>query len=127
MLDEQTTIAELRALVRRFVADRQWQPFQDPKNLSDAIAVEAAELMEVYQWLTCEQALAVSQHPQVRQHTCEELADVLIYCLALANALEIDISRAIQDKMAVNARKYPPDVSRGRLGRFPEDSTCPSS
>lgn len=126
-MDDQTTIAELRALVRRFVADRQWQPFQDPKNLSDAIAIEAAELMEVYQWLTREQALAVSQHPQVRQHTCEELADVLIYCLALANALEIDISCAVQDKMAANARRYPPDVSRGRLGHFPEDSTCPSS
>ena len=126
-MDEQTTIADLRALVHRFVSDRQWQSFHDPKNLSASIAIEAAELMEIYQWLTREQALAISQHPQVRQETCEELADVLIYCLSLANALEIDISRAIQEKMAINKDRYPPDASRGRLGRFPEDSTCPSS
>ena len=126
-LDEQTTIADLRALVERFVSDRQWQPFHDPKNLSASIAIEAAELMEIYQWLSREQALALSQHPQVRQDTSEELADVLIYCLSLANALEIDISSAIQEKMATNEHRFPADTSRGRLGHLPEDSTCPSS
>jgi NTP pyrophosphatase (non-canonical NTP hydrolase) len=126
-LDEQTTIADLCALVRRFVSDRQWQAFHDPKNLSASIAIEAAELMEIYQWLTREQALVISQDPQVRQQTCEELADVLIYCLSLANALEIDISCAVEEKMAANERRFPPEVSRGRLGHFPEDNRCPSS
>lgn len=126
-MDEQTTIADLRALVRQFVSDRQWQSFHDPKNLSASIAIEAAELMEIYQWLSREQALAVSRHPQVRQDTSEELADVLIYCLSLANALEIDISGAIQEKMAVNEHRFPAEHTRGRLDHLREDSTCPSS
>lgn len=126
-MDEQTTIADLCALVRRFVSDRQWQHFHDPKNLSASIAIEAAELMEIYQWLTREQALALSQDPRVRHDTSEELADVLIYCLSLANALEIDISRAIQEKMAINERRFPADTVRGQLGHFPEDNACPSS
>jgi NTP pyrophosphatase (non-canonical NTP hydrolase) len=126
-LDEQTTIADLVALVRRFVSDRQWESFHDPKNLSASIAIEAAELMEIYQWQSGEQSLAASQDPQVRQETSEELADVLIYCLSLANALDIDISRAIREKMAINEHRFPADRCRGRLGHLPEDSTCPSS
>jgi NTP pyrophosphatase (non-canonical NTP hydrolase) len=115
-LDDQTTIACLRKMVRDFVSERDWQSYQDPKNLSISIAIEAAELLEVYQWLTTQQARSDSQETQTYQRTCEELSDVIIYCLALANALDIDISQAVSEKMITNALKYPTETCRGRLG-----------
>ena len=127
-MDDQTSVADLCAVVERFVSERHWQPYHDPKNLSTSIAIEAAELVEIYQWLDNEQSRAASREPDIRQRTREELADVLIYCLSLANALEIDISEAIQAKMKANATKYPVDAVRGRLGPTPvEDTPCPSS
>ena len=127
-LDDQTSVADLCAVVERFVSERQWQSYHDAKNLSASIAIEAAELVEIYQWLDNAQARAASREPGIRQRTREELADVLIYCLALANALEIDISEAIHAKMSANAQKYPADAVRGRLGPAPvEDTSCPST
>jgi NTP pyrophosphatase (non-canonical NTP hydrolase) len=127
-LDDQTSVADLCALVERFVSERAWQSYHDPKNLSASIAIEAAELVEVYQWLSNEQSRAAGREANVRQRTREELADVLIYCLALANALEIDLSEAILEKMTANEHKYPADAVRGRLGPTPvEDTTCPST
>jgi NTP pyrophosphatase (non-canonical NTP hydrolase) len=115
-LDDQTTIARLRKMVNDFVSERDWQSYQDPKNLSMSVAIEAAELLEVYQWLTNGQATRASQDPSTWQRTREELSDVIIYCLALANALDIDVSQAISEKMISNAVKYPTETSRGRLG-----------
>ena len=108
-------MADLRAIVRQFVAEREWQPFHNPKNLSGSIAIEAAELMEVFQWLTAEQSQDAVHAPPTLQHTREELADVLIYCIALANVLNIDLSQAIRDKMVANAAKYPVETVRGQL------------
>lgn len=115
-MDDQTTIAHLRKLVRDFILEREWQSYQDPKNLTMSIAIEAAELLEVYQWLTNEQATAAGKGAKARQRTREELSDVVIYCLALANALDIDLSQAIMEKMTANAVKYPLETSRGKLG-----------
>ena len=114
-LDEQTTVADLSAIVRRFVVEREWEPFHSPKNLSSSIAIGAAELMEIFQWLTSEQSRGALQDPHTLQRVREELADVLIYCVALANVLGIDLSQAIRDKMAANAAKYPVEAVRGRL------------
>lgn len=114
-MDDQTTVADLRAVVRQFVSERQWQPFHDPKNLSSSISIEAAELMEIFQWLTNQQSLAAGREPDTWQQTREELADVVIYCLALTNALDIDLSQAIAEKMVANAQKYPVETARGRL------------
>ena len=108
-------MADLRAIVRQFVAEREWQPFHNPKNLSGSIAIEAAELMEIFQWLTAEQSQDTVHDPSALQHAREELADVFIYCIALANVLNIDLGQAIHDKMAVNAVKYPVETVRGRL------------
>jgi NTP pyrophosphatase (non-canonical NTP hydrolase) len=114
-LDDRATIAELSQLVRQFVSEREWQVYQDPKNLSSSIAIEAAELVEIFQWLTNAQSWDAGRSPDTRQHIREELADVVIYCLALANALDIDLDRAIREKMVLNAEKYPIETSRGRL------------
>ena len=119
MSDQQTTIAELRALVRDFVEARDWGRFHSPKNLSMALAIEAAELMEHFQWLAPEASRAIGEQPDKLGAVGEELADVLCYALALANELEIDVSESMRAKMKKNEQKYPAEEYRGRYG--PED------
>lgn len=116
MSDEKTTIDELKRLVEQFVHDRDWHQFHSPKNLSMALAIEAAELMEHFQWLDLEQSRAVARDADKRGAVGEELADVVCYALAMANELGIDVSDALRDKMTKNARKYPADEYRGRWG-----------
>jgi dCTP diphosphatase len=112
--DAHTTVSRLRELVREFVAERQWQKFHDPKNLAMALAVEAAELMEHFQWLRSEELDAALADPERRGQVGEELADVLCFALALANRLELDVSACLRDKMEKNRRKYPAAEYRGR-------------
>jgi NTP pyrophosphatase (non-canonical NTP hydrolase) len=119
MNDQQTTLAAVRELVREFVAARDWEQFHTPKNLSMSLAIEAAELMEHFQWLTPEQSRAVANQPEKLAEVGEELSDVLCYALALANELKLDVATALADKMLKNARKYPAEEYRGRYG--PED------
>ena len=119
MSDHDTTIEQLRQLVRNFVQERDWQQFHTPKNLSMSLAIEAAELMEHFQWLTAEQSRAVADDAGKRAAAGEELADVLCYAFALANELGLDIVTAVRDKMAKNAVKYPAEQYRGRYG--PDD------
>lgn len=107
MSDQQTTVEALRQLVAKFVAERDWQQFHTPKNLAMSLAIEAAEVMEHFQWLTPAEAAAVSQDPARLAAVGEELADVACYLLALANSLGLDLSDAIRDKMIKNAVKYP--------------------
>ncbi|MDA1052548.1 MAG: nucleotide pyrophosphohydrolase [Planctomycetota bacterium] len=119
MSDRITTVGQLRAMVRRFVDDRDWQQFHSPKNLSMALSIEAAELMEHFQWLTVEKSRAI-RHDAERLHAVsEELADVVCYALALANELDVDLTEALCSKMRKNEEKYPVESFRGRYE--PED------
>ncbi len=117
MTDETTTLAELRDLVRRFVDERDWQQFHSPKNLSMSLAIEAAELMEHFQWIDVAESRRAGEDAAKLAQVREELADVLAYLLALANALDLDLSAAVRDKMVKNAAKYPAEQSRGRYGQ----------
>jgi NTP pyrophosphatase (non-canonical NTP hydrolase) len=102
------SLAVLQQAVREFRDARNWRQFHSPKNLSMSIAIEAAELMEHFQWLTLDEAMNLAQtDPTARQSIGEELADVLIYCFSLADVLEYDIGEIIQAKLAKNAVKYP--------------------
>jgi NTP pyrophosphatase (non-canonical NTP hydrolase) len=121
MSDSTTTVAELRRLIADFVAERDWSQFHSPKNVSMALAIEAAELMEHFQWLTTDASRELADDPKKLAEVAEELADVIGYSFALANELGIDVSRAIRDKMVKNAEKYPADQYRGRFG--PEDNS----
>ena len=103
--DTNTTVAELRAVVQQFVDERNWRKFQNAKNLSMSLAIEAAELMEHFQWLTTDEVVAGDLLN--KQEIAEELADVTSYALALANALELDLSKSVRDKMVKNRLKYP--------------------
>jgi NTP pyrophosphatase (non-canonical NTP hydrolase) len=111
--DERTTVAQLKQLVADFVAQRDWQQFHDAKNLSMAIAIEAAELMEHFQWLRSDQLDGID--PVQREKIAEELADVAAFLLSLCNALGVDLSSAMKKKMTKNAAKYPAQEFRGRF------------
>ena len=116
MTDRETTLAELRELVNTFVEQRDWHQFHTPKNLAMSAAIEAAELMEHFQWLTPEQSRQLADHPERLIEVGAELADVICYALAMANELGIDISTALRRKMVRNAEKYPAERYRGRYG-----------
>jgi dCTP diphosphatase len=115
--DAQTSVGALRQAVASFVDAREWQPFHGPKNLAMSIAIEAAELMEHFQWLTTEEARLAVQGSEERAAVTDELADILIYCLSLSNALNVDISSAVLDKLQTNELRYPADEFRGRFRR----------
>lgn len=117
--DATTTVAELRQVLAEFVAERDWSQFHSPKNVSMALAIEVAELMEHFQWLTIEASRKLADDPEKLAAVGEELADVIGYSFVLANVLGIDVSTAMRDKMVKNRLKYPADEFRGRYG--PED------
>ncbi len=119
MADTTTKVVELRDMVRRFVDARDWKRFHSPKNLTMALAIEAAELMEHFQWISADASRAIGDDPEKLCAVGEELADVLCYALAIANELNIDVSSAMQAKMEKNKIKYPAEEYRGRFG--PED------
>lgn len=116
MADHQTTVGALRSAVHQFVADRDWYQYHSPKNLAMSIAIEAAEIMEHFQWLTTEEAVTRMGNAEQRAQVADELADVLIYCLSFANSSGIDLSQAIMHKLARNQTRFPIEHVRGRLG-----------
>ena len=115
MSDQTTTVRELRDLLAAFVAEREWQPFHDPKNLAASIAIETAELMEHFQWLDVEASRQIPRDEAKLAEVGEELADVFCYTLAMANELQIDLSEVMRAKMVKNIAKYPVDEYRGRF------------
>ena len=106
-MDDQTTIAELRLAVQKFVDDRNWAKYHTPKNLSMSIAIEAAEILEHFQWRTAEESISLLEDNEAYAEIIDELADVLIYCLSFANQADIDISRAIRAKLERNEDRFP--------------------
>ena len=114
--DVETTVGELKKLIGDFVAERDWSQFHSPKNVSMALAIEVAELMEHFQWLSTEASRELANDPQRLPEVAEELADVVGYSLALANELGIDVSSAMRAKMVKNEQKYRADQYRGRYG-----------
>lgn len=117
MNDSTTTVAALRELIANFVDARDWRQFHDAKNLSMSIAIEAAELMEHFQWVRNDALASIADDAGQRQAIREEIADVGCYLLALCNALNIDLASAMHDKIDKNGRKYPADEFRGRYKR----------
>lgn len=115
MHDSATTIAELKKLVADFIAERDWQPFHDAKNLSASIAIEAAELMEHFQWLRSDQLDPVREDAKALAEVREEVADITAYLLSFASKMGIDVASALEEKMRKNAVKYPADHFRGRF------------
>ena len=111
-------LTTIRDTVRTFVTERDWDQFHTPKNLSSALCVEAAELLEHFQWLNKGTAdeLGEAKLAQVRQ----EMADVLVYLVRLADKLDVDLGAAVEEKMILNRAKYPADKVRGDARKYHE-------
>jgi NTP pyrophosphatase (non-canonical NTP hydrolase) len=115
------TFVALRDQLRVFAAQREWEQFHTPKNLVMALSVEVAELAEHFQWLTPEASAALPPDTQARVR--EELADVLLYLVRLADQLKVDLRTAAQDKIVINAAKYPVERARGSSAKAPRQAT----
>ncbi|RME70229.1 MAG: nucleotide pyrophosphohydrolase [Verrucomicrobia bacterium] len=118
--DADVCIAELKRRVLAFAHEREWEQFHSPKNLSMALAAEAAELMENFLWMQPEDSRRAMDDERRRKAIEEELADVVIYALQFANQTGIDLATAIEAKMEINARKYPVEKARGRSEKYTE-------
>ena len=116
MADAQITLQDLKERMASFVRERDWEQYHTPKNISMSIAIEAAELMEHFQWLTVEQSKNLDG--SVLADIGEELADILIYSLSMANFLDMDLSETVLAKMDKNIRKYPKDQVRGKSHKY---------
>jgi NTP pyrophosphatase (non-canonical NTP hydrolase) len=112
------SLMRLRDALREFAAERDWDQFHSPKNLATALAVEAAELLEPFQWLTDEKSRDLPA--DARAAVEQELADVLLYLVRLADRLGVDLEQAAQAKIARNGEKYPVDKSRGSSRKYTE-------
>lgn len=113
-----TDIQRLQAALRRFAEERDWGQFHTPKNLATALSVEAAELLEHFQWLTDEQSRQLGD--EQRRAVGHEIADVLLYLLQLSDKLGVDPLAAAYKKLALNANKYPVDKARGNSTKYTE-------
>jgi NTP pyrophosphatase (non-canonical NTP hydrolase) len=108
----------IKKQVRQFVVERDWDQFHSPKNLSMALIVEAAELVEHFQWLTEEQSCNLSREKLAEVE--QELADIQVYLISLAEKLQLDLITAVDKKLALNAEKYPAEQVRGSSKKYTE-------
>jgi len=108
-MDSETTIQQLKQKVEEFVQERNWAEFHDPKNLSMALAIEASELMELFQWKTNHKSIVAMNREGISNAARDELADIITYAFAFANRNNIDITSAVNQKIIKNRDKYPVD------------------
>lgn len=109
------TFKILQKQVAKFVSDRDWDKFHNPKSLAMSISIEASEIMELYQWKTLEEALESTNDPEFKQELAFELADVLIYILSLSYRANIDLKEAIMKKLEINNSRFPEKAVHGIL------------
>ena len=104
--------------LRKFAAERVWEQFHSPKNLAMALIVEAAELVEHFQWMKEEESTSLP--PEKLSEVEQELADIQIYLIRLADKLDVDLMKAVANKIELNERKYPADKARGSSKKYTE-------
>lgn len=114
--DKSTTLQELKDINKKFVEEREWTEYHTPKNLSMSIAIEAAELMEKFQFVDNKESFEIAQ--KHKEEIAHELVDVLGYVVNFANACNIDLSSYFVEKVALNAKKYPVEVAKGSYGKY---------
>ena len=111
---------ELAKALETFATERDWVQFHSPKNLVMALTGEVGELNELFQWLTEQQSIDLANDPERKQRVGEELADVLFYLVRVASVMGVDLNQAAVEKLALNAKKYPADKSRGSNKKYSE-------
>ena len=113
MGDSHPTFEEAQTLIRAFMAARDWDQFHTPKNLAMALAGEAAEILEIYQWMTPEQSTTTASDPDLQQTVADEIADVAVYLTILSDSVGVDIAEAVRSKMARNEKRFPANDDLG--------------
>jgi NTP pyrophosphatase (non-canonical NTP hydrolase) len=111
-------IIAIQSLLTTFAKERDWEQFHSPKNLSMALAAEVGELLEVFMWSTEETTQQTSQNPQMQTRVREELADIFIYLLRIADICQIDLETAVKQKIEQNALKYPVHLAKGNSRKY---------
>lgn len=111
-------MAALQIRLRQFAQARDWEQFHTPKNLAMALAAEAGELLEIFQWLTDQQARTITESQADLQRVRDELADILIYLVRLADVLDISLEEAVETKLHHNERRYPVEIARGNATKY---------
>jgi NTP pyrophosphatase (non-canonical NTP hydrolase) len=111
------SIPEVAKALRAFAAERDWDKFHTPKNLAAAMSVEAAEVLEHFQWLTDKEGASLKAGK--KEEVALELADVFLYLVRLSDRLGVDLLKAAQRKMAINAKSYPAEFTRGAIRKKP--------
>jgi NTP pyrophosphatase (non-canonical NTP hydrolase) len=111
-------LEDIRIRLAEFARERNWDQFHTPKNLSMALAAEAAELLEIFQWLTDEQSKAIVDDEKEMALVRQEIADVFIYLTRFADKLGVDIEKAVLDKIAENERKYPVELAKDNAVKY---------
>ncbi len=118
--DSETTVEELKEKIKRFCDERQWDQYHNAKDLAIGIITEAAELLEHFRFKNAEETLQSFENKETREEISDELADVLIFALRLAQKYGIDVSRAVENKLEKNAEKYPVELARGSNKKYSE-------
>jgi dCTP diphosphatase len=111
-------VAGLARRLREFADERDWQQFHSPKNLAMALTGEVGELVEVFQWMTEEESKAAASSEGTSAAVREELADVMLYLVRLADVLGVDLNAAVAEKLRANAAKYPVEAARGNSRKY---------
>jgi len=112
--DRNTVVKELLTCVQEFLREREWEKYHNPKDLAESICIEAAELLQLFQWVKPEESEQFKKKYSKVKLIKEELADVVLYCLSMANVLDIDLTKTILDKVEQNKKKYPSDSYKGK-------------
>ena len=120
MTDKDTPIGSLKTEVEKFLRERDWERFHNVKDLSMSISIEASELMELCQWKTSGEIEGLTSDPKYLQEMKDELADIIIYSLSLANTLHVDVSEIVIDKLKKNRAKYPAKKAKGSNKKYTE-------
>ena len=116
--DKTTRISELRERVSKFVQDRDWDKYHNPKDIAVSITIEASELLEIFQWVKDDDLDKTIEEPGKITRLEEELGDVMIYCISLANTLNMDIAQAVMKKIEKNESKYPVERVKGDYRKY---------
>jgi len=123
MLDQKVTVSELKERVDRFISEREWNKYHKPKDLSISIVLESSELLEHFQWLADDEIEIMLKDSQKLQQIESELADIVIYCLSLSNALRSDLSNVVLRKLEEDEKKYPSEKVKGSYRKYNQISS----
>lgn len=119
-MNQQLDLGSINQDIKQFVSDRDWDQFHSVKNLVMALTVEAGELQEIFQWMSEDKSNKVAEDPETHSKVSDELADVFVYLLRVANKTGVDLETAVKNKMKKNALKYPVEKAKGNAKKYDE-------